>query len=213
MRKNNLCGATYRLLTFTLIALVASTTFLGSHCSAAMFGFERITSNGTENPESQISVDVSDSAGRVLFKFSNAGPTASNITEIYWDDDSSLLSNGPDIDAGSTSAGVTFLPNASTSPPELPGGNDVGFSADHSIDSQNGNGNGIQPGEMAGFLFDGNVNTVISAINAGTLKMGMHVRSIGTAGESEGFVNVPEPSALALLVVGFLGIAVRSKRS
>jgi hypothetical protein len=206
MNWNTIAKTTFGIFFVTQVVLLAN------ECSAAMFSFERITSNGAENPESQISVDVSDSGGRILFKFSNPGPMASNITEIYWDDDAPLLSNGPDIDAASTSAGAIFLANAGTDPSNLPGGNGVGFSADHAIDSQNGNGNGINPGEMAGFLFDGNANSVISAIQAGSLRLGMHVRSIGTGGQSEGFVNlVPEPTSLTLLTVGIIDICARRR--
>ncbi len=206
MNWNTVFASTRRLL---LVALACTAS---SHCSATTFSFERITSNGSENPESQISVDVSDSSGRVLFKFSNAGPIASNITEIYWDDDLPLLSNGPDIDASSTSAGANFIANVAANPGNLPGGNGVGFSADHSIDSANGNSNGINPGEMAGFLFDGSTNSVIAAIQAGSLRLGMHVRSIGIGGQSESFVSVPEPSALAILTAGLFGIGLLRKR-
>lgn len=189
------------LLAFAIIAI------FGSQCSATTFSFDRITNNGSDNPEAQFSVDVSESAGRVLFKLSNAGPLASNVTEVYWDDDNTLLSNGPDIDAGATSAGVSFLPNASVNPGSLPGGNPISFTTDHAIDSQNGNGNGIEPVEMAGFLFDGDASAVIAAMHSGSLRIGMHVRSIGNAGESEGLVNIPEPSTVLLLAAGMLGIA------
>lgn len=205
MNRSTPHAAKTRLFLLSVTVLSA----LGSQCMATTFSFDRITNNGIDNPEAQFSVNVSESAGRVLFKLSNAGPFASNVTEVYWDDDSGLLSNGPDVDDGTTSPGVAFLPNASVNPGNLPGGNAVSFAADHAIDSQNGNGNGVQPSEMAGFLFDGNTNAVIAAMHSGSLRVGMHVRSIGSAGESEGFVNIPEPSTGLLLGLAILASVCR----
>lgn len=200
----NILNATTTKL--VVVALISSATL---QCSAASFGFEQITSNGTENPESQLSVDVSDSSGRVLFKFFNnniSGTFASRISEVYWDDSDNLLSNGPDIDALNTSSGVD-LSDSPASPANLPSGVTVNFNSLFSAGRQMAASNGVDPGEFAGFLFDGDANTVISAIHSGSLRMGLHVISIGAGGNSEAFVNTPEPTSFTLICVGLLGLA------
>lgn len=182
-----------------LLTTVASS--LAGHTQATTIGFDQITTNGVESPAGQLTVDVSDSAGRVLFKFSNAGPLASRISEVYWDDDSGLLTNGPDVDGSSTSGGVD-LSDSPASPSNLPSGNTVSFAAEHSSGRKMSAANGVDPGEMAGFLFDGDLTTVVNALGNGSLRIGMHVISIGSAGQSESFVNVPEPATLATLAIG-----------
>lgn len=202
------CTTTYRLL---LVAIAATAS---SYCSAATFSFEQITSNGTENPEAQLSVDVSDSGGQVLFEFFNnniSGALASRISEVYWDDDSGLLTNGPVVDASTTSAGVD-LSAIPASPSNLPSGNIANFIAELSAGRVMAASNGVDPGEVAGFLFDGNANQVITAMQNGNLRLGMHVISIGNGGQSESFVSVPEPSVLAMLTAGLFGIGLLRKR-
>lgn len=193
-------------LVFTLT--VAFATLACEHSTATTIGFTQITNNGTENPSAQLSVDISDSAGRVLFKFNNAGPIASRISEVYWDDDVGLLSNGPDVDATTTSVGVD-LSDSPANPANLPSGGTVSFTADHSSGRRMAAANGVDPSEMAGFLFDGNLSDVLNALDNGGLRIGMHVISIGTGANSESFVNIPEPTALALFSAGLLCLASR----
>ena len=51
--------------------------------NALSYGFHQITSNGNAFIASQLSVDVLDAGvGLVEFRFSNAGPVASSITDI-----------------------------------------------------------------------------------------------------------------------------------
>lgn len=198
-------------LKLMFVLTVASAAFTSNQCAATTIGFEQITTNGVESPAAQLTVDVTDSGGRVLFKFSNAGPLASRISEVYWDDDSGLLTNGPDVDGSSTSGGVD-LSDSPASPANLPSGGTVGFAAEHSSGRKMSAANGVDPGEMAGFLFDGDLTTVVNAIGTGSLRIGMHVISIGSAGQSESFVNVPEPATLASVVLGCSILACQRRR-
>ncbi len=164
----------------------------------------------------QLFVEVIDAgAGIVDFKFTNAGPLASSITDLYWDDGSLLgiasVVSGP---------GTDFSQGAS--PGNLPGGNDcdpafvttAGFSADSEPPAQP---NGVNPGEYVTIRFNliggGTFADVIDEISGGTLRIGIHVQGFSSGG-SEGFVfcpdPVPAPAAFGLL--GILGVAALRRR-
>src|SRR5262249_35598988 len=109
------------------------------------------------------------------------------------------------------------------SPPDLPGGNVVGFvtSAGFSADSNPPvQPNGVNPGETLGITFNlqagRSFSDVTSELASGELRVGVHVQGYANGG-SESFVNlaspVPEGPILLSLLSGLavLGV-VRRKR-
>jgi len=188
--------------------------------AGVIYTFGNITANNVANAaagESQLSVEV-DAVGlnQVSFKFTNAGPIAMSITDIYFDDGtllgiSTVTNGGP---------GVDFAQGAS--PGNLPGGNALspafqttaGFSSDSNPPTQP---NGVGPGEMVTIVFSLiNGMTYADTINAlntqgDHLRIGIHVQGFANGG-SESFVNrVPAPGALALLGLGGLAAARRRR--
>jgi hypothetical protein len=167
--------------------------------------------------ETQFSVTLTDEGGGVVrFHFKNAGPAASVLSEIYFDD-GALLALSNVIDG----PGVDFEPDAN--PPDLPGGEDAvppfqvtqGFLAQSTPSpAQNGAG----PTEWVAIEFtlqDGKtIADVISDLTTGQLRIGIHVIGFGSGG-SESFVNhpVPEPTAVTLLGCGLVGVAALRRAS
>ena len=159
----------------------------------------------------QLFVEVEDiDSFQVLFTFGNAGPEASSITRVYFDDGSLLgIASIDDSDPG-----VSFSQFAS--PGNLPSGNNLsppflttpGFSAGSNPEVQP---NGVNPGESLGIVFNlqgsRTFNDVIDELNGGSLRIGIHVQGFADGG-SEAFVSfIPVPGALLLcgLGVGFVG--------
>lgn len=212
-----------RALLAVSLTLPASLLLAGS-ASAVPVTFFCITGNSAGDcaiGEAQLSAEVTDVGGmQVLFDFSNSGPAASSITDVYFDDGTLLgiagLIDADDAALGSTGdAGVDFSQNAS--PPNLPGANAVGFQttagflADSDPPAQP---NGVNPGEMLGIVFDlqtpGTFADVIAELTDGRLRIGLHVQGFASGG-SESFVNhpVPEPGTALLMGLGLLGLAAR----
>lgn len=193
---------------------------------AQALGFTCITGNDATDcatGEAQLDVTVSDlGGGQVLFTFSNAGPLASSITDVYFDDGTLLgiagLIDNDDAALGSYGdAGVDFSQDAS--PPDLPGGNTVGFQvtagflADSDPPAQP---NGVNPYETLGIVFNlqagGTFADVVSELTTGELRIGIHVQGFAGGG-SESFVNVPvpEPGSALLLALGLAALARRDR--
>jgi len=211
-------------------ALTLSLIFSAGFAGATTYNFDGVTANSATNVatgQSQLLLDVTDSgSGTVAFRFSNTGPLASSITDVYWDDQSGALGAMGPI---SVSAGVAFSQGAN--PGNLPGGSTIGFSVSPtgaSADSNSGRpgvmANGVNPGEwltiiwtlVAGVSF----NDVIAALDlggdqSGSLRVGIHVQGFSNGG-SESFVNttpapVPVPAA-GLLLAGAIGALALSRR-
>jgi hypothetical protein len=80
------------------------------------------------------------------------------------------------------------------------------FTTDYAFSRNPGAGNafGIQAGESLGLRFTGNYNNVISALNSGALRVGLHVQALPN-GASDSYISsssqdVPEP--LTMLAAG-----------
>lgn len=209
--------------------LLVSTITVFSQAQAALFGFGCITGNSSANcttGESQLFVEVSDAGwnidtgyNQVLFTFTNSGPNASSIADIYFDD--GTLLGIASID--NSSDGVSFSQGAN--PGNLPGGNEIGFEttagflADSDAPVQP---NGVNPGEYLGITFDllsgvTYTDTILALQSATDLRIGIHVQGFADGG-SESFVNnvtvVPVPAAIWLFgtgLIGLIGVARRKK--
>jgi hypothetical protein len=228
----------------TILGLVlALTIVLSGQVQAALFGFSNITNDATVNVANQLSVEVTnytqegDTTNSVLFTFSNSGPTASSITDIYFDDGALLgiatVINGTGVNMGYPTtpgdlpAGENLVPPFETTSyehPQLP----PHFSAGTTNTNY-----GVNPDESVGIVFDIGTNAfedVINAIyvgldpdnyigasdndgwNAPSLRIGLHVQSVENMDEnSDSFIMTPVPQAviLGLLGLGVAGIKLR----
>ena len=208
-----------RLLLIGLAALVMSVLQTTS-AAALPLGFSCITGNNAGDcamGQAQLGVNVTDlGGGQVLFMFSNAGPGASSITDVYFDD-GTLLGIAGLIDADDNALGPFGNPGVDfsqgASPPNLPGGNLIGFvtTAGFLADSDPpAQPNGVNPLETLGIVFSlqpgGTFADIVSELTTGELRVGIHVQGYATGG-SESFVNlpIPEPGTALLLSLG-LGI-------
>lgn len=210
-------------------AVLSLTMLFASPASATLFSFDNITNNNAVDAaigEAQLFVDVTAvGATQILFTFLNIGPLASSIADVYFDNGNpaiNLLSLAGLIDADDGTggdSGVDFSPGAS--PPDLPGGNAVGFETttgfltDSDAPAQP---NGVNPGESLGIIFNliagQTFNSVLAALGSGDLRIGLHVQGF-RGGGSESFVNngvVPEPATIGLIAAGMMAMASRRKR-
>ncbi len=213
---------TKRYMTFLSLVLVF-VFILSTEARAMMYNFGNISNNDVLDAaigEAQLFVDVTDEGGgKVRFTFSNTGPLASSITDIYFEDGTLL-----GIASIDNTPGVSFSQLAA--PPNLPSANFAnpafvttsGFSADSDPPVQP---MGVNPFEQVGIVFDlesgKTFANVLTAIGLGfdpattdpggntSLRIGIHVQGFDRGG-SESFVAVPVPGAVLLGVLG-LGVA------
>ncbi len=195
-------------------ACVAAVLWAATSAQANQYTFYRLTDNNADNPASQFLAEVTANGGQVDFKISNAGLIASSICDIYFDD--GTLLDLASINWGSQT-GVAFDDPAT--PGDLPSGNTASppfvTTQDFSADSNSPHlaANGVNPGEWVTITFSlqggQTFNDTITALNDGSLRIGLHVQAIGTTGGSDGFVNngggkFPDGGA----TVGLLGCAL-----
>jgi hypothetical protein len=218
-RRKGMKNRDIRLLCTFLLGLVVILPTQGR--AGMIYKFYNITNNTPADVDvaSQLTVEVTDLAPQVLFTFKNAGPIASSITDIYFDDGAL----GALVDLFPSGSGVAFTENAVevVHPPDLPGGEllDPAFEATRAFSSDSDDpimANGVNPGEYLGILFDldsgETFNSVLSDLATGDLRIGLHVQAIGTDSKSDSFVSVVPLPASALLVVFAVGVAGRKLR-
>ena len=196
-----------RVLTTSSLCIAAG-YLASSPAQALQFNFNNITHKSAINElagERQLLVDVTDSFGKedpasnnVLFKFSNVGPFASSMTQIYFDNSTVLKNMGTIVDSG---AGVDFAAAAGNM--NLPGGKTVNFSPDFKIQATGAvSQNGVNPGEWVSVFFNLSTNKtlkdVFNDLKSGSLRVGMHVQAFSDGG-SEAFVNNNTPGITTTL--------------
>ncbi len=213
-----------RLFRISLLGLVA---LAGLSAPTARAGTifplgTQITSNGNEYLGNQLSVELNDlGSGMVEFLARNAsGGISSAIQTFTLDGIAGLYSSSTAV----LGAGTNMVLQSSYN---LPGGNSISpqWVSDIALDRTGGAANGINPGEFAGIKFTltggATYTSLINAINAGTLRLGVHVQSIGALGGSDSYINgpsnppaVPEPSAIisCVLGAGLMGLAALKRR-
>lgn len=207
------------------LALVAAAP---SALASTTYSFSCFTNNNAAscaglNASGQIEVAVSNPSGdQVQFLLTNAlGGLASSIANVYWQ--SNLLNySAPVI---TNSVGVSFATGGA--PPNLPSGNTLSpsFTTDFRVSADSpAPSNGINPGEQlavtlalaSNVTFQQFIDSLNNPVN-GDSRIGLHVISIGTAGDSESLVLVPHtvipvPGALPLMLSGLLGLTLLARR-
>lgn len=174
-----------------------------SPAQAFRLGLSNISNNNLLNKttgESQLFIDVTDALGgenasatSVLFKFSNVGPQASSITQIYIDNSTSLKSMGAITDSDGAGNGVSF--SKATGNLNLPSGQNVNFAEDFGLKANTPvSQRGVNPNEWVSVMFNLNagktLQSVIMDLQKGDLRLGMHVQAFENGG-SEAFVSQP----------------------
>lgn len=180
-----------------------------SAAPASAFSFGNIVGGDTPGDayQSSFTFDVIDKGASVLFNISNSGNAAASsmfISKVLFDDNGYL--SAPSANVGNIGT-VAFTGGAGND--QLPqGGN--GFTTDYAFSRNTGAGNkwGVQGGETLGLSFNGNYANVISALNTGALKLGLHVQAL-PGGASDSYISsisaanteaTPEP--LTMLAAG-----------
>ena len=199
-----------------LRAVIAAAALLGlsTPANAEIYGFSCITGNSAYNCavlQDQVQVQVTpDPTDPVLvnFRFTNSGPLASSITDVYFSDLVPLLGLPLSI---TWSPGVRFSPGCS--PRNLPGGNSYGFSSSYCADSDpRTQPNGVNPGEWLNLAYTlqgaATFGDVISSIEDGAYRIGIHVQGFGDGGSESGINRVSEPVTLMLFGTGLLLVPV-----
>jgi len=178
-----------------------------SAAPASAFSFGNIAGGDTPGDAyaNSFSFDVIDEGTSVLFNIFNSGNAAASsmfIGKVLFDDNG-YLSNAV-ANVGNT-GDVAFSGGAGND--QLPqGGN--GFTTDYAFTRDNGGGNkwAVQGSESLGVRFTGNYANVVSALNSGALKLGLHVQALPN-GASDSYISstsnteaTPEP--LTMLAAG-----------
>jgi hypothetical protein len=215
--------STVRSVVVGLVLVCGSAAF----ATPVTLNFTRITSNSSENVASQMTcvVDLFQAASGgnpevVSFRFENAVGIQSSVSEVYFDD-------GPLLGIASIDQkGASFI-GGSASPVDLPGGQNLtpAFNATRafSADAQGNPSEGLDVAsdhlEMRFNLINNKTfDDIIASINDGSLRIGLHVRSIGAGQNSDGFVNtpptvvIPLPGAAGMSLAGLLGLAAVRRR-
>jgi hypothetical protein len=191
--------------------LLGAAWLASSQASADMasYGFYKLSNNNAEDLSSQLSISVWDADAantefgtdlldnEILFTVHNNVGISSNITEVYFDD--GLL--GPSEVINSLD-GYTAFTGGGAAPGNLPGGEDAApvfeatqnFSADVDPGSPDKGVNASDDilGIVLGLGSFDTFDDITAAVADGSLRFGLHVRSIGDAGGSDSYINTPD---------------------
>ena len=203
------------IVSLLLTGIGATVIATSAPASAVSFSFNNISGGDPVGDAfaKDFSFDVTDNgSGTVLFKFLNNASSTQALKQVAFSVDNSVPGILSNIALNVGNSGIVDFElstkNLSQSN-NIPGWDGTTFGAE----TNGGNSNAVQPGESLGITFTGNYNAVLAAINAGTLKLGIHVGSLPNDA-SDSYVNgvptsstsVPEPSNLFGVGLAF-GIA------
>src|SRR5687768_6234668 len=200
-----------RSMRFAKFLICGSFAAAAFTAQAQNYSFDCITNNQAADcaiGEAQFSLGVTDTGGVVNFMFTNSGPKASSITDIYFDWTSAYaLTPGVLTDSGS---GVSFSWGAS--PPNLPGGNAISFKADIAADSNNPTQPmGVNPGEWLNVAFTTQAD-LITGLNSGDVRVGIHTQGYVGGGSESLVAPIPEPETYAMMLVGLTLLSFKARR-
>lgn len=165
--------------------------------------------------ELQLLLDVTDAGpGRVLFTYTNVGPDACSLTDVFVDDGSLLelatVHNTPGLVEFTEAPSPSNLPRGGNLTPPFDA--DSCFSADSDPPIQP---MGVNPGESLGIEYTlepgGTFAHVLAELDDGRLRIGLHVQGFAGGG-SEAFILVPEPATLCVLALAVPALARRTRR-
>jgi hypothetical protein len=200
------------MLRSLLVVPIAVALLAFGSAEAQNYSFNCITNNTAADcatGEAQFALTVTDDGGVVNFLFTNTGPNASSITDVYFDWTSSTyaLSGGVLTDSGT---GVSFSWGAS--PPNLPGGNEISFKADIAADSNNPTQPmGVNPGEWLNVAFTTQAD-LIAGLNSLDLRVGIHTQGYVGGGSESLVAPIPEPETYAMMLVGLTLLSFKARR-
>lgn len=184
--------------------------------AGVVYPLEIFTSSGGyyDSPDLILYVEVIDSQSTIDFMFRNESSIDSSIVRVYLDD-SPLLGNVNIVSGPGTSfsqpAAPKNLPGAKLLEPpfDVTDGFSIGADAPTSQ-------NGVNPDEWLQITFDlannGTFEDVLSQLDDGTLRVGIHIIGLGPEDGSESAVTVPEPATFVLFGIGVLLTLTRKRR-
>lgn len=222
-----------------LAGMLTASTVQGDSTTYSVFS--RFTSNGSDNPAAQFSVEVRDFdhlniplVGQVSFLFRNVGSIASSITSVHFEDGALFgidhLNNGPGVDfehpgpgglnvpGGSAVSFTTtagFKIHADSGPPGV-FSNGVNNTTDLSVEWLEvifDLESGLSYDDVIAAIANGFKKTQGQSYSGDSLRIAIHVQGIGGDEESDSFIlTIPLPAPFGLALAGFAGVVIISRR-